>query len=92
VAKNHLHKLVLSFRSESTIKISLPFNPKSSSKSLFHSADTPRRQIVTLNGATSKGKVIAPLGEQFPTCRQNLHITKDTSSSLPQGKAPSTPP
>jgi len=83
VAKNHHHKLVLSLRSESKISLSSHQNvpQKASSKAPM----APKKQIVTLNSATSKGKVISIIGGTVPPLAIDQPYTiEDTGSSSPQ--------
>ena len=79
------HKLVLSLRSKSTLKISLPSKQNLPQKEFFIALLAPRRQSVTLNGATSKGKAINTIGGHGPPAVNQLFTTEDTSSSSPQG-------
>ena len=62
VAENHHHKLVLSLRSGSLHSRSPPKNQKTSSKILSAVPIALRKQIITLNGTTYKGKTISTIG------------------------------
>ena len=88
VVKNHHHKLVLSWKLDFTFKISLLSNTKPSSKASSTVSMTPRKEIVTFNGATSKVKAINSIERTvpLPTIDQP-HPTEDTGSPSPLGTA-----
>ena len=84
--------MVLSLRVEFTLNISLSYQTqnlyrKASSRGSSIAMMAPRKQIVVLNEATSKGKAINIIGGMVPppTIDQS-HITENMGS-LPQGAA-----